>query len=161
MKAQGSASLASFRPAVPRLIQSSLMKSNKRVDSYIAGLPKWQQDICKIIRVWIHEAEPRIAEDIKFSNRPYFTYKGNVAALLASKNHVNVFIYDPIVPDPKGIINQGHDNVTARSIQIYEGQMPNRAAFIALIRSIVANNEMGGWRKLKEKQLGRSRDLKQ
>jgi hypothetical protein len=43
------------------------------------------------------------------------------SALQATKDHVNLFIYDPAVPDPEGIINQGHGNATARAIQIYEG----------------------------------------
>jgi hypothetical protein len=47
--------------------------------------------------------------------------------LLAAKDHVNVFIYDPIAPDPEGIINQGHNNKTARSIQIYRYTGTNRS----------------------------------
>jgi len=68
--------------------------------------------------------------------------------LLATKDHVNVFIYDPIAPDPTGLINQGQDNATARSIQLYKDQSINRQAFIGLIRAVVANNRAGGWRKI-------------
>lgn len=125
------------------------MSIHTQVDAYIAGLPEWQQDICRSIREWIHEAEPQIEEQIKFTNRPYFVYKGNVAALLAAKDHVNVFIYDPIAPDPEQLINQGQDNATARAIQIYQGHMVGKEAFTALIRAVVANNQAGGWRKLK------------
>jgi hypothetical protein len=71
-----------------------------------------------------------------------------VCALLAAKNHVNIFIYDPIAPDPTGIINQGHENQTARSIQIAKDGFPNDEAFIQLIKAVVSNNENGGWRKL-------------
>lgn len=124
------------------------MKSST-VDSYINSLPEWQQQICIKARALIHQAAPQIKEEIKFTNRPYFTYKGNVCALLAAKNHVNVFIYDPIAPDPNHIINQGHDNQTARSVQIVEGTFPDEDAFIKLIQAVVANNEKGGWRKLK------------
>jgi hypothetical protein len=35
--------------------------------------------------------------------------QGNICALLSAKDHVNVFIYDPAVADPHGIINQGGD----------------------------------------------------
>jgi hypothetical protein len=31
--------------------------------------------------------------------RPYFVLQGNICALLAAKDHVNVFIYDPTVAD--------------------------------------------------------------
>lgn len=124
------------------------MNKNPKVDAYIEGLEDWQQEICYAVRDLIHEADPDIEEVIKFTNRPYFVHKGNVAALLAAKNHVNVFIYDPIAPDPEGIINQGHGNSTARSVQISKGQTINKPALLELIKHVVANNEAGGWRKL-------------
>jgi hypothetical protein len=124
------------------------MHKNSEVDSYIDGLADWQKDICRAIRAWIHEADPSIEEQIKFTNRPYFCHKGNVAALLAAKNHVNVFIYDPVAADPTGIINQGKGNATARSIQIPKGKLIDKTAFKELIQSVVANNEAGGWRNL-------------
>lgn len=125
---------------------------SEQIDTYIASLPAWQQHICTRVRELIHQADPSITEEIKFTNRPYFTHKGNVCALLAAKQHVNVFIYDPIAPDPSGIINQGHDNQTARSIQITTDNFPDEQAFIGLIRAVVANNEQGGWRKLQSPQ---------
>jgi len=125
------------------------MNDSQKIDEYIKSLPEWQQQICFRARKLIHQAAPDITEEIKFTNRPYFTYKGNVCALLAAKYHVNVFIYDPIAPDPNGIINQGHDNQTARSIQIVDNAFPDEQAFVNLIRAVVTNNEKGGWRKLK------------
>jgi len=68
--------------------------------------------------------------------------------LLAAKQHINVFIYDPIAADPNNIINQGHQNQTARSIQITENNFPDEKSFIELIKAVVKNNENGGWRKL-------------
>ena len=118
------------------------------IDQYIASLPDWQRVICTQARALIHQAAPQIIEEIKFTNRPYFTYKGNVCAFLPAKSHVNIFVYDPIVPDPQGIINQGHANQTAQSIQVLPGNFPDEQAFIALIRAVVAHNERGGWRKL-------------
>jgi hypothetical protein len=75
---------------------------------------------------------------------------GNICALLAAKNHVNVFLYDGgIVPDPDGIITAGHDNKTARTVAFREGQSINEPALEAMFRQIVANNRAGGWRKIK------------
>ena len=77
--------------------------------------------------------------------------EGNVCALLAAKNHVNVFLYDgAIVPDPEGIITAGHSNTTARQISIREGESINAPALTAMLKQIVANNRAGGWRKLKK-----------
>ncbi len=121
-----------------------------RVDAYIAALPEWQRDICEAVRRLVHDADPEIEETIKRTDRPYFVLDGNVCALLAAKDHVNVFIYDPIAPDPEGIINQGHGNATARAIQIREGEAIDEAALIALLQAVVANNRAGGWRKLQK-----------
>ena len=91
-----------------------------RVDTYIAGLPVWQQVVCKRVRELVHAADDAVEETIKRSVRPYFVLNGNICALLATKTHVNVFIYDPTAPDPSGIINQGHHNATAKAIQIHQ-----------------------------------------
>jgi len=93
---------------------------NIQIDDYIDNLPAWQKNICTKMRQLIHDAEPEIEETIKRGDRPYFVLDGNVCAFQATKDHINVFIYDPIAPDPQRIINQGHENQTARSIQIYE-----------------------------------------
>jgi hypothetical protein len=69
---------------------------------------------------------------------------------LAAKDHVNVFLYDGgIVPDPEGIITAGHDNKTARTVAVHEGETVNAAALIAMFRQIIVNNRAGGWRKVK------------
>ena len=120
-----------------------------RVDAYIDTLPDWQQAICREVRELIHAAEPDITETIKRANRPYFVLEGNVCALLAAKEHVNIFIYDPIAPDPEGIINQGQGNQTARAIQVRRGETLNQPALIALVQAVVANNRAGGWRKVR------------
>ena len=96
----------------------------------------------------VHAADEGVEETIKRSVQPYFVLDGNICALLAAKSHVNVFIYDPTVPDPAGLINQGHDNATAKAIQIREGDSINTEAMLALIRSVIANNKAGGWRHL-------------
>lgn len=121
-----------------------------RVDAYIDGLPAWQQAICQEVRDLVHEADPEVVETIKRTVQPYFVLEGNICALLATKDHVNVFMYDgAIVPDPDGIITAGHHNQTARTVAVYErGRVP-RGPLLAMFRQIIANNRAGGWRKLK------------
>ena len=126
------------------------MPTNDQVDAYIASLPDWQRALCTNVRRLIHAAEPEIIEEIKFRDRPYFTLHGNVCALLAAKDHVNIFIYDPIAPDPDGLINQGQGNSTARAIQLYRNQELNSPAFIKLVQAVATNNRQGGWRKLRQ-----------
>lgn len=70
---------------------------------------------------------------------------------MAAKDHVNVFLYDGgIVPDPDGIITGGHENKTARTVAVRQGETINATALLAMFRQIIANNKAGGWRKLKQ-----------
>ena len=119
-----------------------------RVDDYIDALPDWQQDICRQVRDLVHAADPEVAETIKRTVQPYFVLQGNICALLATKDHVNVFLYDPIVPDPQDIITAGHGNKTGRQISIYRGDKINKPALKTMFKGIIANNRAGGWRKL-------------
>src|SRR5215831_7524265 len=123
-----------------------------RVDAYIDGLADWQQAICREVRDLVHAADPEVEETIKRTDRPYFVLAGNICALLAAKDHVNVFLYDgAIVPDPEGIITAGHDNKTARTVAYKQGETINQRALTAMFKQIIANNRAGGWRKLKPK----------
>jgi len=121
-----------------------------RVDTYIDALPDWQQAICHEVRELVHAADPEVVETIKRTVQPYFVLQGNICALLAAKDHVNVFLYDgAIVPDPEGIITAGHDNKTARTVSYRQGEKINRRALTAMFKQIIANNRAGGWRKIK------------
>lgn len=121
---------------------------DERVDQYIDKLPEWQQSICQKVRDLVHAADLEISETIKRTVQPYFVLEGNVCALLAAKDRINVFIYDPIASDPHGIINQGQNNTTARAIQIKEAEVINEKALLVLFKAVIANNRAGGWRKL-------------
>jgi hypothetical protein len=124
--------------------------TDPRVDAYISSLPAWQQKVCRELRALVHGADPEIAETIKRTKLPYFVLSGNVCALLAAKDHVNLFLYDGgIAPDPERIITSGHENKTARCVAVHEGERINANALTAMLRAIIANNRAGGWRKLK------------
>src|SRR5579872_4880066 len=126
--------------------------TDPRVDAYIEALPDWQQEICREVRELVHAADPEVRETIKRSRQPYFVLDGNICALLAARDHVNVFLYDGgIVPDPEGIITGGHGNKTARTLAIGDGEEINAPALGAIFRQIIANNRAGGWRRVKGK----------
>ena len=124
--------------------------ADPRVDAFIDALPAWQQAICREVRELVHAADPAVAETIKRTSQPYFVLEGNICALLAARDHVNVFLYDGgITADPEGIITAGHGNKTARTVSIREGEAINAPALTAMFREIIANNRAGGWRRLK------------
>ena len=127
--------------------------ADPRVDTYIDALPGWQQAICRRVRDLVHDTDRAVTETVKRRVQPYFVLDGNICALLATRDHVNVFLYDGgIVPDPERIITGGHTNTTARTVAIYEGDAINGSALSAMFTQIIANNRAGGWRKLKAKQ---------
>jgi hypothetical protein len=126
-------------------------RKDPRVDEYIDALPEWQQEICQQVRDLVHAADPEVVETIKRQVQPYFVLNGNICALLAAKDHVNVFLYDgAIVPDPEGIITGGHDNQTARTVAVRRDETVNTRALGEIFRQIIANNRAGGWRKIKQ-----------
>ncbi len=119
-----------------------------RVDEYIASLPDWQAALAQRVRSLVHRADGDVTEVIKRTRLPYFVLQGNICALLGARDHLNVFVYDPIAPDPTGLINQGHGNATARAIQLRQEDVLNEEALVELFRAVIANNRAGGWRKL-------------
>ncbi|CAA9577648.1 MAG: hypothetical protein AVDCRST_MAG86-2370 [uncultured Truepera sp.] len=126
--------------------------TDPRVDTYIEALPEWQGAICHEVRDLVHAADPEVRETIKRTRQPYFTLDGNICALLVAKAWVNIFVYDGgIVPDPEGIITAGHDNKTARTVAIRQGEEINAPALLDMFKQIIANNRAGGWRKLKSR----------
>ncbi len=123
--------------------------ADPRVDAYIEALPAWQQEVCQHVRALIDAADPETEETIKRTVLPYFVaYGKTVAALQGTKDHVNVFLYDPGLEDPKGVITDGHDATTGRQIKLYEGDDLDADAFTDLIRQIADRNRRGGWRRL-------------
>lgn len=126
-----------------------------RVDAWIEALPDWQRDVCREVRALVHAADPEVQETIKRTTQPYFVLEGNVCAFLAARNHVNVFLYDGgIVPDPEGIITGGHDNTTARTVAVHEGETVPAAPLQAMFEQIIADNRAGGWRRIKARRAG-------
>lgn len=126
------------------------LRTDPRVDAYLEPLPEWQRTICRRLRDLIHAVDPEMTETVKRRVRPSFVLEGNVCALLATRDHVNLFLYDgAIVPDPDGLITSGHDNATARTIAFYPGDEIPERALTEMLRHIVANNRAGGWRRLK------------
>ena len=123
-----------------------------RVDAYIESLPDWQRGVCRRVRALVHAADPEVTETIKRTDRPYFVLEGNVCALLAAKEHVSLFLYDPLVPDPEGIITSGHENESGRTVAIRRGEAIEEEALVGMFRAIIAHNRAGGWRKIEREQ---------
>jgi hypothetical protein len=96
-----------------------------------------------------------MTETINRTVQPSFVCHGNVAAFLAAKDHVNVFVYDGgTVPDPHGLLTAGHENKTARTIGFAEGVDVPEEHLLEFFRHLVADNRAGGRRRLKDRPRG-------
>ena len=126
-----------------------------RVDDYLQRLPDWQRETLQRVREVLHRTDPAMTETIKRTVQPYFVLDGNVAAFLAARDHVNVFVYDGgIVPDPDRLITAGEGNKSARTIGFREGDTVPEEALLEFFRRLVADNRAGGWRRLKDRSAG-------
>jgi hypothetical protein len=124
-----------------------------RVDAYLDALPDWQRETLGRVREALHRTDPEMTETVKRTVQPYFVLDGNVAAFLAARDHVNVFVYDGgLVPDPHGLVTAGHDNQTARTIGFREGDVVPEDALVEFFARLVADNRAGGWRRLKTRR---------
>jgi len=126
-----------------------------RVDDYLDRLPDWQRATLQQVREVLARTDPAMTETIKRTVQPYFILEGNVAAFLAARDHVNVFVYDGgIVPDPQGLVTAGQENKTARTIGFREGDVVPAEALLEFFRRLVADNRAGGWRRLRDRPDG-------
>jgi hypothetical protein len=130
-------------------------RRDPRVDDYLDRLPDWQRETLQQVREVLHRTDPELSETVKRTVQPYFVLDGNVAAFLAARDHVNVFVYDGgIVPDPHGLVTGGQENKTARTIAFREGDDVPEEALLEFFRHLVADNRAGGWRRLRDQSSG-------
>ena len=80
-----------------------MVKSNPRIDAYIAQAPEYAQPILTKLRELFHRAHPGIEEAVKWG-KPSFEYKGMVGGMAAFKKHVSFgFWKAKAMKDPHGI----------------------------------------------------------
>ena len=116
------------------------MNASAQIDTYIKDLPGWQTEMMTKLRKLIHEADPEIIEEWKWST-PVFSHKGMVCALGAFADHIKInFFKGTTLPDPNKLFNAGFEAKKTRAIDLYEGDKLDEAALKGLIRSAVDQN---------------------
>ena len=122
------------------------MNASDRITDYIASLADWRGPMLARLRAVIRDAAPTLTEEWKWET-PVWSYKGNVVAVGAFKDHVKVnFFKGASLADPQGLINAGFDAKATRSIDLHEGDAINEPALQELVRAAVTLNA-GGSRK--------------
>ena len=117
------------------------------IDERIRSLGGWRAETLAKVRRLIHEADPDIIEECKWSKPsnpqgvPVWSHAGIVCTGEAYKEVVKLtFARGASLADPRRLFNSSLDGNTRRAIDIREGEVLDAEAFETLIRAAVAEN---------------------
>lgn len=111
------------------------------IDARITELGGWRGEMLARLRSLIHEADPDVVEEWKWSN-PVWSHDGLVCTGEAYKSVVKMtFAKGASVPDPAGLFNSSLEGNVRRAIDFHEGEQFDAKALKALIRAAVAVNQ--------------------
>ena len=114
------------------------------IDARIKELGDWRGKMLAKVRGIVHEADPEIVEEWKFTGTPVFSHGGIVCTGEAYKSVVKMtFAKGASLEDPAGLFNSSLDANVRRAIDIREGENVDEAALKNLIRGAVALNLAG------------------
>ncbi len=99
------------------------MNETHKIDSYLEELGDWQQERLVNFRRIMHDVEPAIQEEWKWSV-PIFSFNGQmISGMSAFKEHVKYnFFEGALLNDPSNLFNSGLDSKKHRSINLKEGE---------------------------------------
>lgn len=105
------------------------------IDQEIAKLNDWRGSLISQVRKIIHEVDPEIVEEWKWSV-PVFSHNGQICALGSFKDHIKInFFKGASLPDPNKLFNSGLEAKKSRGIDLYEGDKLDESAFRGLLQS--------------------------
>ncbi len=118
------------------------------IDARIAEIGGWRGEMLARVRTLIREADPDVAEDVKWrkpSNAmlgvPVWEHDGILCTGETYKAVVKLtFAKGASLADPARLFNASLDGNMRRAIDIHEGDKINEKAFKALVRPAVALN---------------------
>ena len=120
------------------------------VDEKLRSLGDWRTETLGRLRKLIHEADPNVAEDVKWRKAanplgvPTWEHAGIICTGESYKDKVKLtFAKGASVPDPAKLFNASLEGGTRRAIDLHEGEAVDEEAFRALIRAAVAVNLAG------------------
>jgi hypothetical protein len=120
------------------------------VDEKLRSLGDWRTETLGRLRKLIHEADPNVAEDVKWRKAanplgvPTWEHAGIICTGESYKDKVKLtFAKGASVPDPAKLFNSSLEGGTRRAIDLREGEAVDEEAFKALVRAAVAVNLAG------------------
>lgn len=110
------------------------------IDGRIAELGDWRGETLAQIRALIKQADSEVVEEWKWGN-PVWSHDGIICTGEAYKKVVKMtFAKGASLEDPSGLFNSSLEGNVRRAIDVHEGEVINKRAFIALIRSAAKFN---------------------
>jgi hypothetical protein len=117
------------------------MNPSELIDKQIEELADWRGEMFARLRKLIHEADPDITEEWKWSTGVW-THDGMVCAVGGFADHLKInFFQGAAVADPHRLFNAGLDAKKTRAIDLHSGDNINEKALKDLIRAAVALNQ--------------------
>jgi hypothetical protein len=144
-----------IKKAVTTMKRKSSSKQGKggdstspRIDARTKEPRDWRGETLARIRKLIHEADPKVVEEVKWrkpSNSmagvPVWSHAGIICTGETYKNVVKMtFAKGASLADPAGLFNSSLEGTTRRAIDFHEGDKIDDKALKALIRAAVALN---------------------
>jgi hypothetical protein len=119
---------------------SDVTSASTRIDETIADLGDWRGEKLAQIRKLIHEADPEVVEEWKWSV-PVWSHAGIICTGETYKKAVKLtFAKGAGLEDPSRLFNSSLEGNTRRAIDFREGDKVNEKALKALIRAAAALN---------------------
>jgi uncharacterized protein YdeI (YjbR/CyaY-like superfamily) len=121
-----------------------MLKSDPRVDAYIAKAEPFAQPVLTHLRELVHRACPQVEETIKWSF-PVFEYKGIICSMASFKKHCTFSFWKAaLMSDKTLIVNAESENAMGHLGKLTSlKDLPSDARMLKNIREAVKLNESG------------------
>ena len=114
---------------------------SRLIDARIKELDDWRGRTLSHVRTLIHEADPEVVEEWKWSV-PVWSHDGLICTGEAYKSVVKLtFAKGASLKDPAGLFNSSLEGNTRRAIDLHEDEAIDEDAFKKLIHAAIALNK--------------------
>jgi len=125
--------------------QASGKAASRLIDQRIRDLGDWRGETLARMRALILEAVPEAIEEWKWMGTPVWSHHGIICTGESYTKVVKLtFAKGASLPDPKRLFNSSLEGNVRRAIDIPEGSRVDAAAFKALVKAAVAQNQQSG-----------------